>query len=370
MAVPLIDLHQQHQDLLPELRETFERVVDSGQFILGPFTETFERALASKCGARHAIGVSSGTDALLLAMMALGIGPEDEVITTPFTFVATAGSIARLGARPVFVDIDPTTYNIEVEEIAGAITARTKAIIPVHLFGLPVDMGPLMDLARRENLHVIEDAAQAVGARDGDTAVGAIGDVGCFSFYPTKNLPAMGDAGAVTTNDDALAEKLRMLRVHGADQGYHFPLIGGNFRIDAMHAAMLSVKLERLDGWIERRRELANRYGRKLESVPVSTPFEPEALYHVYNNYTIRVRGGQREALRHHLDASGIGNRVYYPIALHRQPAFAYLGYGPGSLPRAETACEQVLSLPLYPEMTDEQQDEVIGAVREFFKAE
>lgn len=370
MPVPLIDLSQQHQNLLPELRDAFERVVDSGQFILGPFVEQFERELAERCRVRHAIGVSSGTDALLLALMAMGIGPGDEVITTPFTFFSTAGCIARVGAKPVFVDINPRTYNIEAEGIAGAITPQTKAIMPVHLFGLPANMGPIMEIAREHNLRVIEDAAQALGAAYEDEPVGSIGDVGCFSFYPTKNLPAMGDAGAVTTNDDELAQTMRIMRVHGADEGYHFPMIGGNFRIDALHAAMLSVKLKHLDDWIARRRELAHRYGRKLESVAATTPFEPTVRHHVYNNYTVRVRSGQREALRHHLQACGIGNRVYYPIPLHEQPCFKYLGYSHGALPASETASEQVLSLPIYPEMTDAQQDEVIAAIRELFKAE
>ncbi|MFW6060839.1 MAG: DegT/DnrJ/EryC1/StrS family aminotransferase [Phycisphaeraceae bacterium] len=370
MAVPLIDLHQQHQDLLPELRDAFERVVDSGQFILGPFVEQFERQLAERCGVRHVIGVSSGTDALLLALMAMGIGPGDEVITTPFTFFSTAGCIARVGAKPVFVDINPRTYNMEVEDIPGAITPQTKAIMPVHLFGLPANMGPIMEIAREHKLRVIEDAAQALGAAYEDTSVGAIGDVGCFSFYPTKNLPAMGDAGAVTTNDDELAATMRLMRVHGGDEGYQFPVIGGNFRLDALHAAMLSVKLSRLEQWIDRRRELAARYGRKLESVAVTTPFEPQVRHHVYNNYTVRVRSGHRESLRHHLQACGVGNRVYYPSPLHLQPCFEYLGYGRGSLPAAEKACEEVLSLPIYPEMTDAQQDEVVAAIRELFKAE
>jgi len=363
-------VNQQHENLLPELRDAFERVVDSGQFILGPHVERFERQLSERCQARHTIACSSGTDAMLMAMMAMRIGPGDEVITSPLTFFSTAGCIARLGATPVFVDINPRTYNMEVQDIEGAITDKTKAIMPVHLYGLPANMGPLMEIARAHNLWVIEDAAQALGAAYEDTPVGAIGDVGCLSFYPTKSLPAMGDAGACVTNDDELAQTMRMLRVHGADEGYHFPLIGGNFRIDALHAALLEVKLARLDQWIARRRELANRYGRKLERVPASTPFEPDVRHHVYNNYTIRVRSGQREALRHHLDACGIGNRVYYPIPLHRQPCFGYLGYGKGSLPAVETACEEVLSLPIYPELTDAQQDEVVAAVREFFKAE
>lgn len=370
MPVPLIDLSQQHENLKAELLDAFTRVLDSGQFILGPFVEEFEKDLAAYCQTRHAIGVSSGTDALLVAMMAMGIGPGDEVITTPFTFFATAGCIARLGAKPVFVDINPRTFGLSIEAIEGAITPATKAIIPVHLFGLSANMGPIMELAKANDLWVIEDAAQSMGAQYEGNPVGSIGHVGCLSFYPTKNLPTLGDAGACVTNDDELAEKIRMLRVHGSDRGYHFPHIGGNFRIDAIHAALLTVKLKHLPAWIQRRRQIADRYGRKMENFPLSTPFEPEVRSHVFNNYTVRIRGGQREAVRHHLDAVGIGNRVYYPEPLHLQPCFEYLNYKPGSLPVAEEAAGQVLSLPIYPEMTDQQQDEVIAAIADFFRAE
>ncbi|HEX7009266.1 MAG TPA: DegT/DnrJ/EryC1/StrS family aminotransferase [Phycisphaeraceae bacterium] len=370
MSVPLLDLNRQHTELMPLLRGAFERVVESGQFILGPFVEEFEQKLAQHCGVQRAIGVASGTDALLVALMAIGVGPGDEVITTPFTFFATAGCIARLGAKPVFVDINPRTYLIDVDAIEGAITPATKAIIPVHLFGLPADMGPIMELARAHKLRVIEDAAQALGARYQGKPVGSIGDVGCFSFYPTKVLPAMGDAGACTTNDEELAQRISVLRVHGSDGGYHFPHIGGNFRLDALHAAMLSVKLNHLESWIQQRRALADRYGRKLETLPVGTPFEPEVRYHVYNNYTVRLRGGAREGVRHHLQACGIGSRVYYPLPLHLQPCFAHLGYQPGSMPVAEQAAQEVLSLPIFPEMTEAEQDQVIAAIRDFFKAE
>ncbi|MFA9477062.1 DegT/DnrJ/EryC1/StrS family aminotransferase [Phycisphaerales bacterium AB-hyl4] len=370
MAVPLIDLADQHELLREPLEAAFAEVLASGQFILGPYVEKFERELAEYCQVEHAIGVSSGTDALLVALMALDIGPGDEVITTPFTFFATAGCISRVGAKPVFVDIVPRTYNLDVEQIEGALTRQTKAIIPVHLFGLPANMGPINDLAKANNLAVIEDAAQALGARYDDKPVGSIGDVGCFSFYPTKSVPALGDGGAVVTNDAKLADKIRMLRVHGSDRGYHFPLIGGNFRLDAIQAAVLSIKLKHLNGWVERRREIADRYGRKFEDLAMTTPFEPDVRFHAYNQYTVRVRGGQREAVRHHLDACGIGTRVYYPEPVHLQPCYTDLNYRPGNLPAAEAACEEVLSLPIYPEMTNAQQDEVVAAVREFFKAE
>lgn len=372
MPVPLIDSAAHHAALLPQLKEAFDRVIGSGRFILGPYVEEFERSLAKVCGAKHAIGVSSGTDALLVALMALGIGPGDEVITTPFTFFATASCITRVGATPVFVDINPRTYNIEAEDIEGAITERTKAILPVHLFGLPANMGPIMAIARKHKLRVIEDAAQALGAKYESKPVGAIGNVGCFSFYPTKNMPAAGDAGACVTDDNALAERIRMLRVHGLRRGAHYlyDAVGGNFRLDALHAALLSVKLPHLEKWNRRRRFLADRYGRALEDLPVSTPFEPPTREHVYSNYTIRVRSGGRDPVQHHLRAMEIETRVYYPVPLHLQPAYKGLGLKKGQFPVSEAAAAEVLSLPIYPEMTNAQQDEVIAAIRDYYRAE
>jgi dTDP-4-amino-4,6-dideoxygalactose transaminase len=371
MTVPLLDLKRQHDTLMPQLREAFDAVTRSGQFILGEYVRRFEQELAGYCGVRHAIGVSSGTDALLVSLMALGIGPGDEVITTPFTFFATAGCIARVGARPVFVDINPRTYNLQARDIQGAITDKTKAIMPVHLYGLSAHMDPIMDVARANGLKVIEDAAQASGARYHGKPVGSIGDVGCFSFYPTKNLAGLGDGGACTTNDDELAEKIRQMRNHGADRADHFPDIGGNFRLDGLQAACLSIKLPSLDNWCDMRREHADRYGRELEEVAITTPFESQHRHHVYNQYTVRVRGkGMRDGLRHHLTACGIGSRIYYPTPLHLQPCFAHLGYDMGSLPFAEEACGQVLSLPSFPEMTTQEQDEVIACVSDFFLAE
>ncbi|MEX0885656.1 MAG: DegT/DnrJ/EryC1/StrS family aminotransferase [Phycisphaeraceae bacterium] len=353
-----------------QMEGAFAEVLESGQFILGPYVERFESQLAAFCGVEHVVGVSSGTDALLAAMMALGIGPGDEVIVPTFTFFATAGAVSRLGARPVFVDVSARTHNLDARMLEGAITRATKAIVPVHLFGLPADMAAIMKIARAHKLWVIEDAAQSLGARHDGRAVGSIGDIGCFSFYPTKGLSAMGDAGACVTNNAELADRLRMLRVHGSDRGYHFPMIGGNFRLDAVQAALLSVKMPHLDSWIRSRRRLANRYHHNFEDVPLSTPFEPDARFHAFNQYTVRLRGGQREALRHHLDACGIGNRVYYPLPLHLQPCFTELNYKRGMLPTAERAAGEVLSLPMYPEMTEQQQDEVIAAVRDFFAAE
>lgn len=370
MAVPLLDLSQQHEQLRTKLRQTFDEVLTSGKYILGPYVEAFEEQLAQYTHTRHCIGVASGTDALLVAMMAMGIGPGDEVITTPFTFFCTAGCISRLGAKPVFVDIKPRTYNIDVDQIEAAITGATKAIIPVHLFGLPANMDPIMKVARAHNLKVIEDAAQALGARHNDRPVGSIGDCGTVSFYPSKNLAGFGDGGAVTTNDDELADRLRQLRNHGTSDGIHYPNIGGNFRLDALQAALLSVKLPYLDGWADQRREHADRYGQLLEQEPLGTPFEAEQRHHVYNQYTVRVHAGMRDGLRKHLDACEIGNRIYYPVPLHRQPCYEKLGYGPGSLPIAEEAAEQVLSIPVYPEMTHDQQDAVVQGIREFFEGD
>ncbi|MCE9588951.1 MAG: DegT/DnrJ/EryC1/StrS family aminotransferase [Planctomycetes bacterium] len=369
MAVPLLDLRNQHDAMADELRGVFESTLRSGRFILGPVVEKFEADLAAYCSTRHALGVSSGTDALLLAMMAMEIGPGDEVITTPFTFFATAGCIARLGAKPVFVDIDPATFNIDPRLIEKAITPRTKAIMPVHLFGLSAEMRPIMEIASRRGLWVIEDAAQAIGARDGDAVVGSIGDVGCLSFYPSKNLSAMGDAGAVTTTDAALHARMKMLRLHGEETKYHHTYVGGNFRIDALQAGFLGAKLPRLDAWAERRRENAGRYDKLLVGTPLVTPaWNAPGKHHVVNQYTLRVPGGKRDALRQHLVSKQIGCEVYYPVPLHVQKCFAYLGYKAGDFPHSERAAAEVLSVPIYPELTAGQQEEVAGAIREFYQ--
>jgi len=370
MAVPLLDLSAQHEALMPKLQEAFANVVESGQFIMGRFVEEFEQQFADYIGVRHAVGLSSGTDALLVSMMAMGIGPGDQVITTPFTFFATAGSIARLGATPVFVDINPRTYNMDVDAIESAITDKTKAIIPVHLFGLSCRMSRIMEIADRHHLQVIEDCAQACGAMSKGSRVGSIGHVGCFSFYPTKNLPAMGDAGAVTTSDEALAQRIRQLRNHGAAKADYFPHVGGNFRLDALQAALLSVKLPHLDDWAERRRKLADRYERYLEELPLGIPFEADHRYHVYSQYTVRVHGEARDKIRDHLAADDIGSRVYYPTPLHLQPCFKHLGRGRGSFPAAELAASEVLSIPCYPDLSRDQQDKVIQSIRYFFRPE
>jgi len=367
MTVPPLDLTAQHEPILDELRTAFEDVLASGRFVLGPHVQAFEQQLADYCEAKGAVGVSSGTDALLVALMAIDLKPGDEVITTPFTFFATAGCIARTGATPVFVDIDPVTFNLDPAKIEPAITDRTRAIVPVHLFGQACDMDPVMAIANKHDLKVIEDAAQAIGARDRGRPVGPIGDIGCFSFYPTKNLPALGDGGAVVTNDEAMLDKLRILRDHGQNPRYHYQMIGGNFRLDEMQAAFLEVKLPHLDGWAAARREHACRYHRLLEDTPLTLPDAGEDKFHVYNQYTVRC-ADKRDDLLAHLREAGVIASIYYPMPLHVQPCFEALGGKAGDLPISEAASNEVLSLPLFPEMTDAQQDEVSAAVHGFFE--
>ncbi|HZS11174.1 MAG TPA: DegT/DnrJ/EryC1/StrS family aminotransferase [Nitrospirales bacterium] len=369
MAVPLLDLKAQHEPLHQELMAAIEQVVKSQAFILGPEVQKLEAAIATYCGARHAIGVASGTDALLIALMALGIGPGDEVVTSPYSFFATAGVIARVGAKPVFVDIDPVSYNLDPARIEKALTAATKAIIPVHLYGQCADMEPVLALAAKRRLKVIEDAAQAIGAeyRDGRRA-GSMGTIGCFSFFPSKNLGAMGDAGMVTTNDAQLAERLTILRVHGSKPKYYHAMIGGNFRLDSLQAAVLNVKLKYLDGWTRRRQENAARYGklfaaRGLQKAGIRLP---ETMYaaagvkhhHIYNQYVIRIP--ERDRVIERMKQAGIGVEVYYPVPFHLQECFRYLGYKAGDFPESERAARETLALPIYPELTEAQQAEVV----------
>ena len=370
MTVPLYGLMENNQPYLAEFRSAFAEVAESGQFILGPYVAEFEQQLADYCGVKHAIGVGSGTDALMLSLMALGIGPGDEVITSPLSYVHTAGSIQRLGATPVFCDVNPRIYNVAIESLESCITEKTKAIVPVHLYGQCSKMDGIMALAEKHGLKVLEDADQAIGSKFGDKMAGSIGDAGIFSFFPTKNLSAMGDAGAVVTNDTALADKIRKMRVHGLEPGYKVKTLGGNFRIDAIQAKVLSIKLPHLDAQTRRRRELADRYNRHLEDLQVSTPVEAEHRYHTFNHYTIRVRSGGRDALLAHLEACEIQSRVYYPVPLHLLDCFKHLGIREGELPVAEAAANEVLSLPIFPEMTNAQQDEVVDAVRDYFRAE
>ncbi len=346
--VPFLDLKAQYASIRDEIRVALDRVMDSQQFILGPEVEALEREIAAYCGCKHAIGVSSGTDALLVALMALGIGPGDEVITPAYSFFATAGTIARLGARPVFVDMDPASFNIDASSIASQITSKTRAILPVHLFGQMAEMEEIMNVAAKHELPVIEDAAQAIGAERGGRRAGSVGTAGCLSFFPTKNLGAFGDAGMVTTNDASLADRARMLRMHGFRSRYVNEILGGNFRLDALQAAVLRVKLRYLDRWTESRRGNAAEYRRLLPRgvvLPVESPGR-----HIYNQFVIRHP--RRDSLMEKLRSEGIGCEVYYPLPSHLQPCFAGLGYQAGDFPASEEASLESLALPIYPELS------------------
>jgi dTDP-4-amino-4,6-dideoxygalactose transaminase len=379
MTIPLLDLSAQHQPIHAELMAAIERVLSSQAFILGPDVTKLEERIAAYSQARAGIGVSSGTDALLVALMALDIGPGHEVITSPYSFFATAGAIVRVGARPVFVDIDPATYNIDPARIERAISPNTKAIIPVHLYGQCADMAPIMSIAQRHGLHVIEDAAQAIGADyvDGRRA-GSIGTVGCFSFFPSKNLGAMGDGGMVVTNDLDLAERIRVLRVHGSKPKYYHRVIGGNFRLDSIQAAVLNVKLNYLDEWTRRRQENAARYRTLFKETGLTDKpgiVLPEARYqrtgvkhdHIYNQFVIRV--SRRDQLMAHLTKQGIGSEIYYPVPFHLQDCFRSLGYKEGDFPESERAAKETLALPIYQGLTANQQTAVVQAIRAFCQA-
>ena len=365
MQVPMLDLQAQYRPIRDAILDVVTRVCDSQRFIMGPEIEGMEREMAAYLGVSHAVGVSSGTDALLLAMMALGIGPGDEVITSTYSFFATAGCVARLGATPVFVDIDPVTYNIDPAATAAAVTSRTRAIIPVHLYGQSADLDALLDIATRAGVWLIEDAAQAIGATYQGRMVGGFGRAGCFSFFPSKNLGAFGDGGLVTTNDDTVAAALRRLRVHGADRQYYHQVIGGNFRLDALQAAILRVKLPHLAGWTEARRRNAARYGELFAEFGltgrVTLPASAPDRYHIYNQYVVRVP--DRDAVKAHLESRQIGCAIYYPVPFHELACFAYLGYRAGQFPHAERAARETLALPVYGELTADQQRYVVSAI-------
>ena len=344
-------------------------MLDSQHFILGPEVLAFEDEVGGYIGSKFSIGCASGSDALLLGLMALGVGPGDEVITTPFTFVASAGSIARLGAIPVFVDIDPDTYNLDPNQLASVLTKKTKAIMPVHLFGLPAEMDSIMDIANRHEIPVIEDAAQAIGSQYRGNKTGTIGAIGCFSFFPSKNLGGAGDGGLVTTNDPEIAARLKLLRVHGARNKYEYEALGINSRLDALQAAILRVKLRYIDSWTDSRRRNGKRYRElfaehRLEK-EIQMPVEPEHCRHVFNQFTVRVQ--KRDALRQHLQENGIPSEVYYPYSLHLQHAFQNLRYKPGSMPHSELASAQVMSLPIFSEITADQQEKVVNTIASFF---
>lgn len=364
-SVPLLDLEAQFRPIRDEVMAAIARVCDSQRFIGGPEVEGLEREIAAALEVAEAVGVSSGTDALLAAMMALGIGPGDEVVTTTYSFFATAGSIARLGARPVLVDIDPLTCNIDPAAAAAAITPRTRAIVPVHLYGCSADMAPILDAASRAGVPVVEDAAQAIGARYHGRPVGGLGTLGCFSFFPSKNLGAFGDGGLVTTSDRALARRLRLIRNHGAETKYVHTMVGANFRLDALQAAVLRVKLPHLPAWTGARRRNADRYRELLAPLAargrIDLPVEPAGCHHIYNQFVIRV--DDRDRVKAALDARRIGSEVYYPVPFHLQACFAGLGYRRGQFPAAEEAAHRTLALPIYGELTEAEQRYVADAI-------
>jgi len=372
VSVPLLDLKAQYAAIREEIRAAVDAVLESQQCILGATVADCEARLAAYCTTAHAVAVSSGSDALLISLMAEGIGPGDEIITTPYTFFATAGSIARLGARPVFVDIEPESFNLNPAEIEAKITSRTRAIMPVHLFGQCAEMEPILAIAQRHKLVVIEDAAQAIGAEYHGRRAGAMGRYGCFSFFPSKNLGAAGDGGLVTTDDADTAEKLRVLRNHGMKPKYYHALVGGNFRCDALQAAIIAVKLRHLDRWTAGRQHNAARYRRLFQEAGllddglVKLPQEMPARRHIYNQFVIRVP--RRDELMAYLKEQNIGVEVYYPIPLHLQECFAYLGYRAGDFPQSERAAKESLALPIYPELSDQQAEWVVEAIRRFFK--
>jgi len=366
MTVPLLDLKLQFNEIADEVRSAIDEVLESQRFILGPIVADFEKEVALYCGAEHAVGVSSGTDAILVSLMALGIGPGDEVITTPYTFFSTAGCICRVCAKPVFVDIDPRTFNMSPELIEQAVTKKTKAVMPVHLFGQCADMDPILNVAKKHNLAVIEDAAQAVGAKFKERNAGTMGDLGGFSFFPSKNLGGFGDGGMVVTNDAELAEKIRMLRAHGSKPKYYHSIIGGNFRLDAIQAAVLRVKLRYLNSWTEKRRQNAALYDQLFANLPVVTPHIEEHNFSIYNQYVIRAE--RRDELKSFLKEAGIGTEIYYPLPLHLQKCYEHLGHREGDFAETERAAAESLAIPVFPELTEEQQRYVVEQIAEFLE--
>jgi len=377
MGVPLLDLKAHHEPLHKEVMAALEQVFRSQAFILGPDVGKLEERVAAYCQTKYGIGVSSGTDALLLALMAIGVGPGDEVITTPYSFFATAGAVARLGAKPVLVDIDPRTYNLDPLRLEKAVTSKTKAVIPVHLYGQCADMAPLLDPARSNNLKVIEDAAQAIGAEyRGGRRAGSMGTVGCLSFFPSKNLGCLGDGGMVVTNDQDLADRMKVLRVHGAKPKYYHKFIGGNFRLDTLQAAVLNVKLSYLDDWTKRRQDNAQRYEQLFQQSGLVRREKvqlPKAVYrdstvkhyHIYNQFVLRVE--RRDDLMAFLKQKGIGSEIYYPVPFHMQECFRYLGHNEGDFPESERAARETLAIPIYPELSDIQQAEVVESIASFY---
>ena len=369
MIFPFLDLKAEYATMKGDIRAAVDKVLESQQFIMGPEVKQLEAKIAAFIGSGFAIACASGSDALLLALMALGVDAGDEVITPPFTFVATAGSIARLKAKPVFVDVDRETYNLDPILLEAAITSRTKAIMPVHLFGLPAEMGKINEIARAQRVPVIEDAAQSIGARYRDQYVGNIGTYGCFSFFPSKNLGGAGDGGMITTNDPELAERISVLRDHGSRKKYHYDLLGMNSRLDSLQAAILLVKFKHLAAMSQARRRNAERYRELFRQAGldklIALPVEPAGMHHVYNQFVIRTP--ERDQLREHLRNGGIPTEIYYPSPLHLQPAFADLAHRAGDFPQSEEASQHVLALPVFPQMTEEQQKMVVDGMARFF---
>ncbi len=364
MKVPFLDLKAQYVSVKSELHEAIDRVLESQKYVLGPEVEALETEIAEFCGAKHGVGVSNGSDALLAALMALDLKPDDEVIVPPFTFFATAASVLRAGAKPVFADISPDTFNIDPQAVKKAVTPKTKAVIPVHLYGQCADMDPLLKIARENNLAVIEDAAQAIGALYKDQPACSMGTTATLSFYPTKNLSAVGEAGMVLTSDDKMAETLRVIRLQGQVSSYEHARLGANLRMDGIQAAALRIKFKRLKEWNTRRQENAARYDQALADSPIQSPIVRDDCRHVYHQYTVRTP--KRDELKAFLQKADIASSVFYPIPLHLQPCFQYLGHQKGDFPVAEKASQEVLSLPIFPEMTREQQDYVIETIRKF----
>ncbi len=366
MKVPLLDLKRQYVSIKDEINISIQKVLDHGMFIMGPEVKELEEKLAAYCGVKNGIGVASGTDALLLSLRALGVGPGDEVVTTTFTFFATAGVISRLGAKPVFVDIEDKTFNIDPALLQKAITPRTKAIMPVHLYGQIAEMDEIMKISSSRKLPVVEDAAQAIGAEYKGKKAGQFGTTGCYSFFPSKNLGAYGDGGFIVTNDDNLAESIRKLRVHGAKPKYHHSVVGYNSRLDTMQAAALLVKLKYLPEWHEARRQKAAKYNQLLKGIKqVTTPFAHDYNYHIYHQYTILAEN--RDGLKNHLKANEIGFDTYYPLPLHLQECYRDLNYKVGDLPVSERLANLAISLPVFPELTDQEQEYVADTIREFY---
>lgn len=372
MRVPLLDLTEQNRSLRPEIEAALGRVLDTNGFILGGEVKALEDELAAYCGTNYAIGCASGSDALLLALMALDVQAGDEVITTPYSFFATVSAITQLGAVPVFVDIDPLTYNLDVLQIESKITERTKAIQPVHLYGQCADMKPLREIAAKHGVPLVEDAAQAIGAEEEGIRAGAMSEIGCFSFYPSKNLGGMGDGGFMTTDNDQLAEKLFALRVHGSKERYYHKWVGLNSRLDGFQGAVLRVKLPHLDAWSDKRKANADLYRGLFTDAglteEVTLPHERENVRHIYNQYVVRVPG-RRDELREFLTENEIGTDIYYPVSLHLQECFEYVGYKAGDMPESERASRETLALPIYPELKSDQQEYVVAKIAEFFSA-